>query len=632
MEGEICVEIASPSCSCQNGRPVTGDDCPDEGGAICADCYPGYKKNLVTNSCEPKVCQCANGQPVTGGNCLNESIQNCAVCDSGFHQKLNQIADFISVQCVRDVECGEFEHPEIDTNRDIICVRNKCFCLNGKASVDCPSHLAMSCEACNRDFELNSDQVCEPTAVGGPLCTCENGIGANKAQGCPENGVEMCVACYSPGYKVDANFECVEKRCLCKNGIGVQDGSCMDEGVNRCRQCYVGYHRQNDECVENLNCADNQHLDILVGTQRKEDSLICSDNVCVCPNGRAAVETCTRHMDLQCLECDEGFMFDGELCVKNVSDPVNWEDLLEDMCLAPGQKLENGVCVDKVCQCNNGVAISNGACFDESVTKCDSCAPGYHLKIGEHGSINCVERLKCGQFEHPAVDEAGDIYCERNVCLCRHGQAAVDCDSHLAMQCKSCDTGYKLKNSSVCVNKSAAGNNDESEDEDEDVIQAPVIEPVQCAANEFKNQAGNCIVPDPAAIIAPKTKALSQLATTLTLEGQKYCLGVLDIQNPSYSPIGLVTCDSNNAFRSIRYSTKGKSSNIVYLRENWMSERQCLSFKTLKSGSNLASVKMVKCSQAEKVKAVKNGGPNLVFASGSGYKFRYLIEYQRVEN
>lgn len=450
----------------------------------------------------------------------------------------------------------------------------------------------------------------------------------------------MCPGeCYSPGFKVDSNFECVRKVCQCNNGIGISDGSCIDETDNRCSECLVGFHLQHENCVANLVCADNQHLDILQGTRFQETSLICRDNECMCANGVSATDTCTRHMDHICVSCDDGFLKKEGRCIPNsLYDfalgyylPENIKPLFEDLCIAPGVKLviddENDTqeCIDKVCQCEHGTPISNGGCFDETLNKCDSCEEGFHLKIGEHGRIDCVAKLNCDEYQHLAFNDESEIVCEPNVCFCRHGEpvSSDQCARHVSYNCGECDNDYLIKiyfiyfefidGISSCVHR-------------DNLI--PRNSEELCSDDQF-NDNGNCVPMPSVKVYVPETATSSRLTTNLVLNDREYCVGLLDLEHKVNSAIGLVPCDSDNTFNKIEFNREGERAQVIFLHEDWIARKRCLKILTSENAPHAAYFERTECIGADPINIVEDeDGANsgaFVFSSDSTYASAYLF-------
>ena len=72
---------------CAHGDAPVGKKCPigkDEDGEYCSSCYEdeGFHMNEdETNVCELNNCTCNNGSPTAGPNCPKHDTEYCATCN-----------------------------------------------------------------------------------------------------------------------------------------------------------------------------------------------------------------------------------------------------------------------------------------------------------------------------------------------------------------------------------------------------------------------------------------------------------------------------------------------------------------------------------------------------------------------
>ena len=132
----------SRTCSCPNGKPATGSDCPENGAEACANCDAGY--TLKDGKCEAQVdpgvtCTCSNGKPATGSDCPKNGAEACANCDAGY--------------ALKDGKCEQNVDPEVT-----------CTCPNGTPATGtaCPKDGAKACARCNRNYAMQPDGSCAP--------------------------------------------------------------------------------------------------------------------------------------------------------------------------------------------------------------------------------------------------------------------------------------------------------------------------------------------------------------------------------------------------------------------------------------------------------------------------------------
>lgn len=461
----------NPVCSCSGGVPAEGADCTEDKAEKCMECYsPAYK--LVNNECVPKECPCTDGTGATHGACLDESVERCDTCNQGFHRSFGENN---AVICVADVNCQGNTHAAIDSAGSVICADNECLCPNGVPdNANCANHLDFMCASCDEGYELEGDFcseiVIEPVEN---VCVCQYGRAA-VGDDCPNNGDTHCMECYSDGYKL-VNHQCVAKVCPCTRGNGATNGQCVDESVEKCCTCDVGYHLALGEgncemrCEANLVCSATQHA-----TVNADGDVLCADNQCFCPYGTAAAE-CSTHLAFECDSCDEGFETDSKgFCVPVVEDEIvctcnggvaatgdactNNGDQICVECYNVGDKLENGLCVPKVCKCTDGLGVRDGTCVDESIEKCLECNEDFHLAFAQnddHTSIVCNPDVVCDGETHVGLNADGEIDCEDNVCFCNNGTPAAICAEHMSFACDACDDGFEMVGN-FCVQEHVA--------------------------------------------------------------------------------------------------------------------------------------------------------------------------------
>lgn len=399
-----------PTCTCQNGQPATGNDCLTN-QEKCVSCHHGFE--VVNGICDTIVCQCANGQPVSDGTCYDSSWNHCQTCDPGFHLK--------------------YDNPQAY--------------FDGDSS----DHFTSSCEP---------DKV----------CTCQFGEAAT-GNDCVSDGEEICSVCYSPGFILNADSVCVKRQCACENGVGVNDGTCANDSVQKCARCNNGFHLELNEsnpldsksvsiiCVSDLpTCVGNTHPEI-----REDGSVTCEDNVCLCPNGTpVATEECASHNSFACQTCDPGYEPEGDFCSAIIAEcqcrfgvPSIGEDCPENgathcqSCYSEGYLLnQDNDCVPKLCKCAHGQGVVDGSCLNTSNHACQSCDIGYHISVqedtNENYAIVCAPDITCPSNQHVVAASAYEYACEYNVCLCNHGVGTSNCLNHLEHHCQSCDAGWKL--------------------------------------------------------------------------------------------------------------------------------------------------------------------------------------------
>lgn len=243
-------------------------------GVCVAKCKDGYTE--VQGECKP--CE--------GENCIKCEVNNpgtCIECDTGFY--------LLAGACVADCPHGTF--PNKETGKCEECKKVCEACENADSCTQCPEgfvfHLGDCISNCPEGFFRNNKNVCEE-------CT-ENNCKICK----PTSEGDTCVECQDP-YILDLNNKCVTE---CPKGtklVGLQCETCppgCDEcNQDECTRCKKSYYLQHGHC--DYNCEDG-----FVGN--------CDTNIC--DECHPSCKTCTGSKSDTCLECNLGYVFQGDKCV-----------------------------------------------------------------------------------------------------------------------------------------------------------------------------------------------------------------------------------------------------------------------------------------------------------------------------
>ena len=79
------------SCRCPHGLPTHG--CFWKTQILCGSCDDGF--HLNGHVCMPNICSCENGRPATGDKCTVDGGQACEACDAGFELLLNSCEPYV---------------------------------------------------------------------------------------------------------------------------------------------------------------------------------------------------------------------------------------------------------------------------------------------------------------------------------------------------------------------------------------------------------------------------------------------------------------------------------------------------------------------------------------------------------
>ena len=226
---------------------------------------------------EKTECKCDNGTPVEGVNCRDEGIQNCLRCDDSYN-----------LQFVDNTASFWYDIPQLrNWAQTQKCVLNQCTCDRGYPSRECATNNEMRCDACHSTGDsLNEEKHCVPN-----ICTCENGT-EDVGHACEDNGFEDCYSCNSLFHQVSKasnasqwyqstshylseKSSCHQNICTCQNGQPVDGSKCVTHGDNKCESC-------------------NEATDIEAGYHLNSITANCDMNVCICEGGTPAT-ACTEH-------------------------------------------------------------------------------------------------------------------------------------------------------------------------------------------------------------------------------------------------------------------------------------------------------------------------------------------------
>ena len=469
------------------GTQVANAVCTEDGGEQCQSCtnvaYTPEALNDGTDDipCQPKQCACTNGVGVRDGTCDNVATEKCASCNTDYElhasadggddkcypvcecdngpAKLSQAGECTGVndqQCQNDCDDG-YRFVQLNggagAGGNDVCLPNECTCTNGVGLDDgnCPVHNQPGCASCNDFYHLEGN---DPTAhtCEENVCRCDEGdVVANNA--CNIHRETQCTACHDIGYKVDELERCSPKCCTCEteingvmvqNGVGVHDGTCVDENMNRCNQCYAGYKLEwteesfyklkyvvDDPAINYTVFNDANNPDNFQAEYAKEETKVYWAETCVdlnCPNTHYF--TMNECLPKECY-CDNGLVIDS--CTYTDSTATAGAGLVEGSVWVPHhecQSCDQGFMLDgsnhcvphvNTCNCEWGEPAYGTDCLVDGGHQCESCSfPGF--------SVNA------------------DSHCVHTVCTCDDGEPVADgtCMDSADQRCVECNEGFDL--------------------------------------------------------------------------------------------------------------------------------------------------------------------------------------------
>ena len=481
------------------------ESCPSPCGnctseSNCSDCVLGADYNATNSSCDcannsayhetSNTCECVAGY---GYDSINDTCElcedsNCLLCQSNY-----SICD----------ECNSTYYLK-DSSICVDCPGPCNKCLNETACLDCVfaadyNQTSMECSCINNsDYNSNDNE-----------CQCTSGYGHDGNSSCIECSQLNCLDCpnnYSDcelcnnSYFLNDTFDCVECPDLCAN--------CSS--LNNCSECVQSaYLNENLTCVCIGNSTFNQTTDICecnAGFGYNSNMSNCAEcnksNCLVCENDYLTCEVCE----------DTYYLNNLNVCTDCVGPCKNCSS--ENECLDCVPKADfNGTdntctCIDHseysndtdACECKEGYGYndinktcdpcSDSNCLEcfNNYTECEVCDFTYYFndtlgcsKCPEQ-CANCTNSTFCLDCVDAADYEevSGTCTCTNNSeyknttdsCECIPGygfdlnQTCQSCDTDSCIECfdnytvcETCDYGYFLNDSGVCLKcRSPCGN------------------------------------------------------------------------------------------------------------------------------------------------------------------------------
>ena len=278
--------------------------------------------------------------------------------------------------------------------------------------------------------------------------TCQEYEHVNNDGVCEKDSVEQCGS---------ADNDCTRMK-------GWKSGVCA-EAQCVAKECKEGYETKNGKCTAtqpDLGCADNEHI---YNKQCEKDTLDhCGshDNNCseiegwgsgICKRGECVVTRCADRLVLKngkCIEdstsnddptlkCGVGEHEYNSECEKDSPEHCGTHD--NNCTLIEGWK--NGICQNSACfitECQEGYAISNGACSSTSVTTPDLvCGDGTHIfeeNCEEDTTENCgTHGINCANIDGWQSGSCTNAKCVASSCKENYTLNDGTCNAVIPLEC-----------------------------------------------------------------------------------------------------------------------------------------------------------------------------------------------------
>ena len=425
-------------CKCPNGYPLNNGTCPADNAQGCLVCDLFYQ-NVGGQYCVEESGQSSCNDVVdkynTVVNTLRNNHLNCFNATRGLDGTVCQgygtteecatfCTDFDKIQDDWRKQIKQ-TYPNVDISDPFHYYCYECTCANGIAKEDCIVNFSPygnqttgdNCESCYPGYRKNAHtQACDPIN-----CACPNGVPLHDGS-CLEEYQIGCMTC-NFGYYLDKDQAlCLPNQCECENGIALPNGQCPINNAAGCLICNVGYVNVNSACVvqpvTNCNLEATKYNTILENYLSKDPNNCVQPGACSCNGTLSDITTLQTTLaitttfstdsatptsatlltsspgngtfDNNCLSyCAVLDEISTELFVSvNSTCPQLPHNNTCGFGLAPtscdfGYYLDKhqGLCLPNKCECENGIALSNGQCPVDNSEGCLICKIGY-VKYG----------------------------------------------------------------------------------------------------------------------------------------------------------------------------------------------------------------------------------------------------------
>ena len=426
-------------CACTGGTAVSGNQCTSVGQQKCSSCDAGYKK--VGDVCN--VCP--------AGTKSNAGSSSCTACNAGYKSTSPP-----SAQCTQ-CEVGEYsssppnalcnscpaKHSSIKGSSSISQC-HLCSCAGGTPSDndsnECKTPGVNHCKSCKIGYFSNGANACN---------ACAKGKYSSAPDDAHSQGDFSCKTCANGKYAHQTAMKACQQ---CSNGESSPLGS---TSIAQCVSCVCANGQRSDNTLHQCTIANTTHCKSCNSGFNLNSAKHCVANGCTCTGGTAATGTaCTLNGAHICdsAGCQAGRFYNTSTkkCDSCAAGKFSTAGGTCQDC--PGKTWSSGggdasTCV--ACGCKNGTAGQQ--CTLANREKCLACDAGF-----AHSATKCTT-CNSSQFS-----TGGTSQCQTKQCSCSNGvgKSGVQCSTHGAQQCKSCNAGFGFDGSN-CVkctgNKQSTG-------------------------------------------------------------------------------------------------------------------------------------------------------------------------------
>lgn len=370
-------------CQCPNGEPAVGEGCVADGDAACKACDEFFHLTASKTQCIDNVCDCGNGTAVVSGAglCITDGANQCASCNAGF---------FLNFSTAACQQCQSIIFPAGSG-----VANDSCTACTGGSPENC------TVASCAPGYTASAGDPA-PGACEGNSCVCPDGT-PSAGLDCKNDGDAGCSACDPFHHMNSAGTGCPSNECSCLNGAAHPPSECAVHGSNSCDTCNGGFYLGDGVSPDCLSCGS-----ITFPAADSSKSLAAGLIAGAVANGSCTACTGGTYDLCTAASCNPGF------------GPIG------------GDQSPAG-CGPNVCACPNGTPIIGPGCAEPGGPACISCAPLYHL--GANNS-ECIDNV-CGCENGVAVTKG------TGVCEVHGGNACTTCDSGFFLdqntrECKPC--------------------------------------------------------------------------------------------------------------------------------------------------------------------------------------------------
>ena len=422
----------------------------------CRSCQEGYYWDHVSQSCLKIEIEGCNST-TTGANCkacsAHYSLDN--FCMEAIPNCMEAESSSVCRKCIAGFFWSMME---------VKCLP----CIEGCA--ECTDHSLKGCKACLPSYFSTPNIGCQACIDNCYTCNTQGACITCKAGYRYDDYTKTCQQCMILGCE---KCESALQYCdICVEGRYPYGGKCISSTiVPNCQK----YSRKNNACVD---CVAGYYLNSTA-------SLLNSCQACALSSG------CKKCSKLGCLECEDGYTLNNDLCSATPAIPVANCIVFSNVCLrcevgyyltlsntcskiltgmvpnCEAHKYVNGLVCDECSEgfymsssttCTPATSVLNCAEYNKFSDTCKKCILGYFASNDGKSCLQCSisgQGLSgCTECYYGACTACEPDYFTKNG-YCVLKSSAAYCLEIVNNACVKCEPGYELNSNSDCIASSS---------------------------------------------------------------------------------------------------------------------------------------------------------------------------------